>query len=102
MLVKQRYIKKKDVSFVKETDAIKDVLGQLNDNGYRCIPVLDEAGEKFVGNIYKVELLEYKLKDGDTKAPVKALTEEPDAFVHENSSFLKCSIQLNNCLIWRL
>lgn len=89
MLVKQRYVKKKDVSYVKETDPIKDVLGQLNDNGYRCIPVLDEAGEKFVGNIYKIEVLEYKLKEGDMKAPVKALTEEADAFVHENSSFFE-------------
>lgn len=65
------------------------MLGQLNDNGYRCIPVLDEAGEKFVGNIYKIEVLEYKLKEGDMKAPVKALTEEADAFVHENSSFFE-------------
>lgn len=96
MLVKQKYVKKKDVSYAKETDLISDVLGQLNDNGYRCIPVLDEAGEKFIGNIYKVELLEHKLKEGDMKVPVKILTEEPDAFIHENSSFLKCSILLNS------
>ena len=71
MLVKQRIVKKKDVSFVKESDTISDVLGQLNDNGFRCIPVLDDNGEKFIGNIYKVEVLEYKLKDGDMKQPVK-------------------------------
>ena len=86
MLVKQKYLKKKDVSFVKETDTISKVLGQLNDNGFRCIPVVDEAGEKFVGNIYKVEVLEYKLKEGDMKEPVKILAEEADAFIHESSS----------------
>lgn len=89
MLVKQKYLKKKDVSFVKETDTISKVLGQLNDNGFRCIPVVDEAGEKFVGNIYKVEVLEYKLKEGDMKEPVKILAEEADAFIHESSSFFE-------------
>ncbi|AWE07774.1 hypothetical protein DCE79_10420 [Lysinibacillus sp. 2017] len=89
MLVKQKYLKKKDVSFVKETDTISKVLGQLNDNGFRCIPVLDAAGEKFIGNIYKVEVLEYKLKEGDMKEPVKILAEEADAFIHENSSFFE-------------
>ena len=89
MLVKQKYLKKKDVSFVKETDTISKVLGQLNDNGFRCIPVVDEAGEKFVGNIYKVEVLEYKLKEGDMKEPVKFLAEEADAFIHESSSFFE-------------
>ena len=89
MLVKQKYLKKKDVTYVKETDSISDVLGQLNTSGFRCIPVVDEAEGKFVGNIYKVEVLEYKLKDGDMNAPVKLLTEEPDAFIHENSSFFE-------------
>ncbi|MCH7321588.1 cyclic di-AMP binding protein CbpA [Solibacillus sp. MA9] len=89
MLVKQRIVKKKEVSFVKESDTISQVLGQLNDNGFRCIPILDDNGEKFVGNIYKVEVLEYKLKDGDMKQPVKNLGIESDAFVHENSSFFE-------------
>lgn len=89
MLVKQKFLKKKEVSFVKETDTISDVLGQLNDSGYRCIPVLDEKGEKFVGNIYKVEVLEYKLKEGNMQEPVKVLAEEADAYIHENSSFFE-------------
>ena len=87
MLVKQKQFKKNDVVFVKENDTISSVLGILNDCGYRCIPVLDEAGDKFIGNIYKIEVLEYKLKSGDMKQPVKNLTEEPDAYIHENSSF---------------
>ena len=32
MLVKQKFMKKKEVSFVKETDTISEVLGQLNSN----------------------------------------------------------------------
>lgn len=89
MLVKQRTVKKKDVSYVKASDTISQVLGQLNDNGFRCIPILDDDGEKFVGNIYKVEVLEYKLKDGDMKQPIKSLALDNDAFVHENSSFFE-------------
>lgn len=89
MLVKQKQFKKKQVVFVKETDLISDVLGELNTSGYRCIPVLDAEGEKYVGNIYKVEILEYKLKDGDMKVPVKLLTIEGDAYIHENSSFFE-------------
>lgn len=89
MLVKQRIVKKKDVSYVKASDTISQVLGQLNDNGFRCIPILDDDSEKFVGNIYKVEVLEYKLKDGDMKQPIKSLALENDAFVHENSSFFE-------------
>ncbi|WP_445326946.1 cyclic di-AMP binding protein CbpA [Solibacillus sp. FSL R7-0682] len=82
-------MKKTDVVFVKETDAISDVLEKLNTSGYRCIPVLDEAGEKFVGNIYKVEVLAYMLKNGDMTTSVKGLTEEHEAFIHENSSFFE-------------
>jgi CBS domain-containing protein len=89
MLVKQKQMKKNDVVFVKETDTISDVLEKLNTSGYRCIPVLDEADEKFIGNIYKVEVLAYMLKDGDMSAAVKELTEEPDAFIYEDSSFFK-------------
>lgn len=89
MLVKQKYMKKKEVVFVKETDTISDVLGQLNTSGYRCIPVVDASGEKFVGNIYKVHVLEYKLNNGDMNGPVKLLTKQDDGFVHENSSFFE-------------
>lgn len=89
MLVKQKYMKKKEVVLVKETETISDVLSQLNTSGYRCIPVVDASGEKFVGNIYKVHVLEYKLNNGDMNAPVKLLTKQDDGFVHENSSFFE-------------
>lgn len=89
MLVKQRIIKKKDVHFVKESDSISHVLEQLNDSGFRCIPVLDDKGEKFIGNIYKVTVLEYKLQEGDLKQSVKHLVKEDDGYVHENSSFFE-------------
>ena len=89
MLVKQKHVKKSDVTYVRENEPIRDVLGTLNESGYRCIPVVDANGEKFVGNIYKVEVLEYKLKDGDMSQPISLLTEQPEAFVHENSSFFE-------------
>ncbi|GLC88472.1 cyclic di-AMP binding protein CbpA [Lysinibacillus piscis] len=89
MLVKQKQLKKNDVVFVKETDSVAAVLETLYDSGYRCIPVLDTADGKFVGNIYKVVILEYKLKDGDMTVPIKQLVQEAEAYVHENSSFFE-------------
>lgn len=89
MLVKQKYVKKKDVTYVKETDSISNVLEQLNTSGFRCIPVVDGTGKKYIGNIYKVDVLEYMIKDGDVEAPVKQLTEESDAYIHESSSFFE-------------
>lgn len=89
MLVKQKKLKKKDVIFCKETDTISDVFEQLKSSGYRCIPVLDAVGEKYVGNIYKVKVLEYILDQGNMEAPISELTEEKEAFVYENSSFFE-------------
>lgn len=89
MLVKQKQLKKTSVTYVLENETISDVLGKLNDSGYRCIPVLDANGEKFVGNIYKVEVLEHKLKEGDMKQSVAILLRDHDGFVHENSSFFE-------------
>lgn len=89
MLVKQKYVKKRDVTFVKETDSISDVLSQLNSSGFRCIPVVDEESGKFVGNVYKVEVLEYQLNDGNMDKPVKQLTEESDAYIYESCSFFE-------------
>ena len=59
VLVKNNYLEKEKVVFCRETDSLRDVLGLLYESGYRCIPVLD-AEDKFVGNVYKVHILEYE------------------------------------------
>ena len=89
MLVKQKQITKKDVTYVCQNDSIEDVLTTLNDSGFRCIPVLDAEGQKYVGNIYKVNVLEYLIADGDMTLPIATLTIESEAFIHETGSFFE-------------
>ena len=60
LLVSNDYVGKEKVVFVKEDGHLKEVKKTLMDSGFRCIPVLDEAGVKYVGNLYEVDLLKYE------------------------------------------
>ncbi|WP_243292032.1 cyclic di-AMP binding protein CbpA [Bacillus sp. FJAT-47783] len=86
MLVKGNYIKKEEVVFCKETNTLKEALDLLYSTGYRCIPVLDEDEKRFLGNVYKVHILE----KGETAYdnPVTEVIKDQKAFIKEESSFL--------------
>ncbi|MDG4656589.1 cyclic di-AMP binding protein CbpA [Ectobacillus antri] len=86
MRVKGNYVPKQDVVFCSEQDSLESVLQLLNETGYRCIPVLDETKTKFVGNVYKVDILEYAAALSDT---VRHVVRDTNAFVYEESSFFK-------------
>lgn len=88
MLVKNDYVNKKDVVFVKENDSLETVMKTLDDSGYRCIPVLDEAEEKYVGNIYKVDVLEYEL-DHSLVGNLSKLISDQEGFIKEDAPFFK-------------
>ncbi len=89
MLVRNDYVNKNDVVFAKEKDAIKDVMNQLSSSGYRCIPVLDEGGETYVGNIYKVHLLKHEREHG-LEGDISALiADREDSSVKEDDPFFK-------------
>ncbi|AMW99081.1 cyclic di-AMP binding protein CbpA [Rummeliibacillus stabekisii] len=88
MIVKQKYVNKHDVIFCKESDSISSVLKKLYSSGYRCIPILDDKEEKFVGNAFKVAILEYKLEHGnDEDIPIRDLAADPDGTIGMESSF---------------
>lgn len=87
MLVKNDYVGKHEVVFVTENDSKQAVLNKLNDSGYRCIPVLDEDKKKFVGNIYKVHLLEREKQDGELRGTVAELVENKDGHAREDDPF---------------
>ncbi|MCT4794435.1 CBS domain-containing protein, partial [Exiguobacterium alkaliphilum] len=53
MLVHSLCIPKKDVVTISETATLREALDTLEKTGYRCVPVLDETGTFFRGNIYK-------------------------------------------------
>ncbi|MDY0394435.1 cyclic di-AMP binding protein CbpA [Virgibacillus halophilus] len=87
MLVKNDYVAKHDVVFVKENDTKQTVFKKLNDSGYRCIPVLDEDKKTFVGNIYKVHLLEYEKNYGKLDGTVKELIKNKNGHAKEDDPF---------------
>ena len=70
-------------------DYDREALEHLNKTGYRCVPVLDEK-RKFLGNIYKVDILEYK---GSLDESVIQLLNDKEGFVREDSSFFKVFLQ---------
>lgn len=87
MLVRHEYVQKSEVVTVKETAEKQEVIDRLRESGYRCIPVLDSSGEKYVGNIYKVDLLREKV-EVDLHGSIKSLIrDQDDGFVGEEAPF---------------
>ena len=81
-------IKKKDtLTTLPETATLAEALTVLENTGYRCVPVLDESGKIFRGNIYKMHLYRHKSRNGDMNLPVTALLKNATKFVSINSAF---------------
>lgn len=90
MKIKSNYIPKLKVKFVTENTSISESRRALIESGYRCIPVLDEKGEKFRGLIYKETTSDYIIDDvGSTAEPVSKLITEKDSFVYEDTPYFK-------------
>lgn len=86
MRIKGNYVPKKEVLFCLESFTVGEALDHLNKTGYRCVPVLDEKQEKFLGNVYKVDILEYK---GSLGGKISELLKNETGYVREESSFFK-------------
>ncbi|MFC7684873.1 cyclic di-AMP binding protein CbpA [Ureibacillus sp. GCM10028918] len=89
MIIKQRLLKKNDVIWCKESDNSTQVLAKLKTSGYRCIPILDNNGQKFVGNAYKVAILEHMLEHEKEEVPIAELARDQDGTIFEESSFFE-------------
>lgn len=90
MQIKYNAIPKRDVKYCTEEFTIQEALTMLEETGYRCIPVLDKEGQKFIGNIYKSRIYEYIIKNtGSTEEKVTHLVKDEDIFTYEQSSFFK-------------
>lgn len=88
MIAGNDYVAKQNVICVKENDSMEHALNKLNESGFRCVPVLDESETKFVGNIYKVHILEFE-KEGSLTSPVKELVKNKDGLVNDDEAFFK-------------
>lgn len=93
MLIRHQMVEKKDVRFCDETFNLEQALQFLNETGYRCVPILDAAHTKFVGNIYKVDILEYK-ENHSLNEPITALAKDQQTVIDEDDSFMKAFFTL--------
>ena len=85
MLLKTLIKPKKELTTVKEDCTLEEALHVLEDSGYRCVPILDESGKIFRGNIYKMHIYRHKSRGGDMNLPVTYLLKNATKFVSINS-----------------
>lgn len=89
MLIKSLCIPKSKVVTLNEEVTLEEAIKILEDSGYRCVPVLDETGTIFRGNIYKMHIYRHKSRGGDMSLPVTHLLKNATKYIHLKSSFFK-------------
>ncbi|KRN27878.1 CBS domain-containing protein [Lactobacillus selangorensis] len=89
MLIKSIVLKKKFLTTVSETCTLTEALKILEDSGYRCVPILDETGQIFRGNIYKMHIYRHKSRGGDMNLPVTYLLKNATKTIPINAPFFK-------------
>ncbi|EHO50894.1 cyclic di-AMP binding protein CbpA, partial [Lentilactobacillus kisonensis] len=89
MLLKTLVKPKERLVTVKEDATLEEALKTLEDSGYRCVPILDETGTIFRGNIYKMHIYRHKSRGGDMSLPVTTLLKNATKFVNVNSAFFQ-------------
>ncbi|WDF83046.1 cyclic di-AMP binding protein CbpA [Lacticaseibacillus pabuli] len=89
MLTKSLVLKKEFLTTVKETVTLEEALKVLEDSGFRCVPILDETGKIFRGNIYKMHIYRHKSQGGDMSLPVTYLLKNATKTIPVNAPFFK-------------
>lgn len=89
MLIKSLCIPKKNLTTVNEDVTLEEAINILENSGYRCVPILDESGKIFRGNIYKMHIYRHKANGGDMSLPVTHLLKNATKYVHLDDSFFK-------------
>ncbi|WP_061777246.1 cyclic di-AMP binding protein CbpA [Levilactobacillus senmaizukei] len=87
MLLKSLVKPKERLVTVREDVTLEQALKVLEDSGYRCVPILDETGQIFRGNIYKMHIYRHKSRGGDMQLPVTSLLKNATKFISVNSAF---------------
>lgn len=73
MLIKSLVIKKDYLTTVNEKATLAEALDILEESGYRCVPIVDDTGTIFRGNIYKMHIYRHKSQGEDMNLPVTYL-----------------------------
>lgn len=89
MLIRSLAIARRDLTVVKESATLQEAIDILEESGFRCVPILDETGTLFRGNIYKMHIYRHKANGGDMNLPVTYLLKNATKFISIDSSFFK-------------
>lgn len=89
MLIKSLVIKKDYLTTVNEKATLAEALKILEDSGYRCVPIVDDTGTIFRGNIYKMHIYRHKSQGGDMNLPVTYLLKNATKTIKVNSPFFR-------------
>lgn len=89
MLIKSLIYKKDYLTTVNEKATLAEALQILEDSGYRCVPILDDSGKLFRGNIYKMHIYRHKSQGGDMNLPVTYLLKNATKTIKVNSPFFQ-------------
>lgn len=87
MLIKELSLAKTRVQTVPETVTLEEALELLEEYGYRCVPILDETGTIYRGNIYRMHIYKHKSEGKDMSLPVTHLLKNASKYIHTYSSF---------------
>ncbi|KRL54980.1 MAG: cyclic di-AMP binding protein CbpA [Furfurilactobacillus sp.] len=89
MLLKTLVKPYESITTVREDVSLEEALKVLEDSGFRCVPILDETGKIFRGNIYKMHIYRHKSRGGDMSLPVTTLLKNATKFISINDAFFK-------------
>jgi CBS domain containing-hemolysin-like protein len=89
MLIKPLVLKKEFLTTVNEKATLAEALKILEESGYRCVPILDDTGTIFRGNIYKMHIYRHKSQGGDMDLPVTYLLKNATKTIKVNSPFYR-------------
>lgn len=84
MQIRNHFVKKSLVKFITEDYSIAQARQHLQETGFRCVPILDKEGKKFLGNVYEIDTYKY---DGSLDDSVLNIADDKNAIVHEVESF---------------
>lgn len=66
---------------------VNDLFNSPSEAHTRTMPILDESGSLFRGNIYKQHVYEHIAKNGDMNLPVTAIMRNSTKFIYTTSKF---------------
>ncbi|WP_393966185.1 cyclic di-AMP binding protein CbpA [Exiguobacterium sp. S22-S28] len=89
MLVQSLCIPKHQCVKVSETATLREALQTLEETGYRCVPVLDQSGQQFKGNIYKMHIYRHGMNGGSLDDNVMTLIKNATKFIYTGSNFFE-------------